>query len=75
MKAFVSKSISKFKEEMSENFNAQKGKIIKRYNIALERLEHYFIPSEHIEDYEHAHFNQDPEAHTRFGIFVKRAGF
>ena len=68
-------SITKFKSEMSENLNEQKGKLIKRYNVSIGKLEHYFIPAEHIEEYERAHFNQDPEAHTRFGMPVRKDGF
>ena len=49
------------------NITNTKGKVIRRYNIPLAKIEYYFIPVERLAEYDKARCMQDLKANLRLG--------
>jgi hypothetical protein len=54
-------------ESTFANITSTKGKVIRRYNIPLAKIEYYFIPVEKLAEYAKARSMQDLKANLRLG--------
>lgn len=62
--------LNEFKDKLSKNEVGEEGKVVQRYNVTRAKLEQYFITWNNIAAYEAARFNQDLNAHKKYGTLI-----